>query len=249
MQAWSQLGSELPKPKAILVVSAHWVENVATVSVSPLPETIHDFYGFPNELYTLNYPCRGDLTLSKRVQQLLNEAHVPVETACHGLDHGASVLVYFFCSEKASFSWVPLKAMYPDADIPCLQVSLHRDGPEDHFRFGNALRPLRDEGILILASGAVTHNFGWLSPDPEAPPRKQAVDFADWMAHQLIEHNEEVALNYRQIAPHGAAAHPTEEHILPLFVAMGTAVPGETPLHRRPEVCYGGLAMDMFVWK
>jgi 4,5-DOPA dioxygenase extradiol len=140
--------------------------------------------------------------------------------------------------------------MYPDGDIPVVQLALQpHAGPDWHHRIGAALRPLRDEGVLILASGAVTHNFGWLTWGTNSAPVPQAVSFADWLGNALATDDVAALLDYRRIAPQGAASHPSEEHLLPLFAALGAAEPGEKPLRLEPEYTYGGLAMDAYLWQ
>ncbi|MDD3352261.1 class III extradiol ring-cleavage dioxygenase [Zoogloea sp.] len=233
---WKQLGAALPRPRAILVISAHWAARMPLVSTAATPETIHDFGGFPPALYSMHYPAPGAPTLAARVADLLHSAGLPCEESPHrGLDHGA---------------WIPLKAMFPDADIPVLQLALQPfAGPGWHFRIGQALRALREEGILILASGAITHNFAWLTWGEDSAPLPQARMFSDWTGATLARGDREILLDYRHQAPHGAAAHPSEEHLLPLFVALGAADPEETPLRLEPEFIQGGLAMDAYLWQ
>ena len=236
VRAWEQLGAGLPRPRAILVISAHWAAKEPTVSTVGTPETIHDFGGFPAALYGMNYPAPGAPALAARVRELLAVSGLPnTEVPDRGLDHGA---------------WIPLKAMYPAADLPVVQLALQPfAGPDWHRRIGTALRPLRDEGVLILASGAVTHNFGWLTWGQNGKPLPEAVAFADWIGDALARDDRAALLDYRRQAPHGAAAHPSEEHLLPLFVALGAANPGEKPLRLEPEYTYGGLAMDAYLWQ
>lgn len=236
VRLWEQLGQALPRPRAILVISAHWVASQPTVSTASHPETIHDFGGFAEALYHMSYPAPGAPDLAQRVRELLAEAGLPhAETPDRGLDHGA---------------WIPLTALYPDADIPVVQLALQPfAGPDWHRRVGTALRPLRDEGVLILASGAVTHNFGWLEWGKNDTIVPQARIFADWLGDTLARDDRPALQDYRRIAPQGAAAHPSEEHLLPLFVALGAAQPGEKPLRMAPEYTYGGLAMDAYLWQ
>jgi 4,5-DOPA dioxygenase extradiol len=169
------------------------------------------------------------------VETLFQGAGQPIGvSADRGLDHGA---------------WVPLRFIYPDADIPVCQLSLQHDaGPAWHRDVGRILRQLRDEGVLILASGSVTHNFGWLSGhgSPAYPP---AVEFAQWLGQAITDQREADVLAYRDRAPHGAAAHPTEEHLLPLFVAWGAADADDDVTRLTPEYTYGGLAMDVYLWQ
>lgn len=238
-ELWSALGRRLPRPKAILVVSAHWEANRTLVSAAAAPETMHDFGGFPRALYAMHYPAPGAVQLAGRVAALLGTGGLDVDEDVQmdqrrGLDHGA---------------WVPLTLMYPEADIPVSQLAVQpRSGPAWHRELGRLLQPLRDEGVLILASGAITHNFGWLR-QPGSPPFPPAVEFATWFGQTLTEGEDEALLDYRHRAPHGAAAHPTEEHLLPFFVAWGASGPGDRVTRLAPEYTYGGLAMDAYLWE
>jgi len=231
------LGKTLPRPKAIIVASAHW-ESLGglAVSLAPHPETIHDFDGFAAELYDIEYPAPGAPDAAARAADSLEQAGFDVKrSADRGLDHGA---------------WVPLRLMYPDADIPTAQVSLRRGAlPAEHEHIGKALRKLREDGILIIGSGSLTHNlyaFRGASADAEVPG--WVSEFDEWMHSRLQSNQREALLDYRAQAPFAVRNHPTEEHLLPLFVAMGAA--GDTPkaerLHGSYE--YGVLAMDMYAF-
>lgn len=233
---WRRIGQDIPRPSAILAISAHWEARQPTASLSGAPETIHDFSGFSPELHAMQYLAPGAPALAERAVALLSAAGTAAELHPNrGLDHGA---------------WVPLSVMIPQADVPVTQLSLMRNaGPAEHFALGQALAPLRDEGVLIVATGSITHNFAWLdwrATDDQAPlPQAQA--FADWVAARLAAQDVAALLDYRA-APHGAAAHPTAEHLLPLFVALGAAN-GDPPTRHRPPFAYGGLAMDAYVWQ
>ncbi|MGC2166822.1 MAG: class III extradiol ring-cleavage dioxygenase [Gallionella sp.] len=232
---WSEIGRSVPKPVAILAVSAHWESFRPTVSAAESPETIHDFSGFQQELYRIKYRAPGAPALAARARVLLAAAGLPVDSdSGRGLDHGA---------------WVPLSVMYPEADVPVTQLALLRSADAaSHYELGRALTVLRDEGVLIVASGAVTHNFSWLNrhAKSDTPPLPQAEAFTDWVAERLAAQDISGLLNYRS-APYGADAHPSEEHFLPLFVALG-AVREDRPRRFRPRFTYGGLAMDAYVW-
>lgn len=232
---WREIGQLVPTPAAILVISAHWEARQPTLSLAGAPETIHDFSGFSPVLHQMQYPAPGAPALAERVAALLSSCGIAAELHPNrGLDHGA---------------WVPLKAMFPQANVPVTQLSLARNAsPAVHLALGQALTPLREEGVLILASGAITHNFGWLDwyAATDAPPLPQAKAFADWVGKQLSAQDVQALLNYRA-APHGADAHPSEEHFLPLFVAVGAAGT-DVPERYQPYFAYGGLAMDAYVW-
>lgn len=227
------LGPSLPRPKAILVVSAHWETNIPAVNAVAVNKTIHDFGGFPQILFDQRYPAPGDPALADRIAGLIAGAGFPVgiDTA-RGLDHGA---------------WVPLKLMYPANDIPVLQLSVQTHlGPAHHLRLGEALRPLTDEGVLILASGSFTHDLrsvSWRGPN-EAPD--WVTEFADWMTTTLAEGRVDDLVNYRRLAPHAARNHPTEEHILPLFVALGAGGLHARMLHA--SLTFSVLRMDAYAF-
>lgn len=238
------LGALLPRPRAILVVSAHhdaaYQGGRATVTASPAPPTIHDFGGFPDELFAMRYPAPGDPVLAARIVALLG-AHGLTATADpdRGLDHGA---------------WVPLSLTYPDADIPVVQLSIASDAPPEwHFALGRALAPLRDEGVLIVGSGSITHNLralfsSRLPIDASAPA--WVTSFTDWVAERMAAGAIDDVLHAVERAPHGKDNHPTMDHILPLFVAMGAGANGDDMpfaaerLHA--STTYGLLGMDVY---
>lgn len=232
---WREIGAAMPEPASILVVSAHWQARSPTASLAGAPEALHDFSGFSPLLSRLRYPAPGAPALAERSVALLAAAGIAAELhPSRGLDHGA---------------WVPLSAMFPEANVPVTQLSLLRDGgPASHLALGRALAPLREDGVLILASGAITHNFAWL--DRQAPadaaPLPQARAFADWLGERLAAQDTQALLEYRKV-PFGSEAHPSEEHLLPLFVALGAAA-AAVPRRHKPRFTYAGLAMDAYVW-
>ena len=230
---WRDIAQQLPEPSAMLVISAHWEARQPTASAAGAPQTIHDFSGFSPALHRMQYPAPGAPALAERVVGLLSGAGIAAELhPTRGLDHGA---------------WVPLSAMYPHATVPVTQLSLIRNGsPAQHVALGQALTPLRDEGVLVFATGAITHNFDWLDANPDASAVPQARAFADWVAARLEVHDTPGLLAYLS-APHGAEAHPSAEHFLPLFVGMGAAG-DDHPQRYQPPFSYGGLAMDAYVW-
>lgn len=225
------LGPVLGRPNAILVVSAHWEARSPRVSTAQLPATIHDFRGFPQALYQLQYRAPGAPELAQRAATLLADAGMDVEIdARRGLDHGA---------------WVPLMLMYPAADVAVTQLSVQTHlGAEHQLRMGEALRPLRDEGVLIVGSGSATHNLSEIAfGDSEREAPSWVCEFQDWVA-QAVEHGHRAQLlDYRSSAPHAQRNHPTEEHFLPLFVALGAGERGRR-IHRSHT--YGVLAMDAY---
>ncbi len=235
LACWREISRALPKPSATLVISAHWEAARATLSLTKSPATIADFSGFAPALSQLNYPAQGAPDLAQRTLSLLTQAGIAAQTVPNrGLDHGA---------------WVPLSVMFPRAEVPVTQLSLLQNhNATAHFQCGQALIPLRAEGVLILCSGAITHNFSWLTGQSQThtPPLTKATQFTDWVAAQLTQPNPTELLNYRS-APFGADAHPTEEHFLPLMVALGAA-DGQIPQRFRPAFTYGNLAMDAYLW-
>lgn len=228
------LGKELGPPRGIVAVSAHWNTVEPRVTMHPAPPTIHDFGGFPDELYHLEYPAPGDPVLAKRVMSLLKQEGIAAEMDMgRGYDHGA---------------WSPLMLMYPEARIPVIQLSVQpRLGPEHHLDMGKALKPLRDEGIMVLASGSATHNlrdFFGRALDAKAPPYVQ--EFMDWLKGAIANGDTDELLHYVERAPHALQNHPTPEHFLPLFTAMGAGGNGRL-LH--DSYTYGVISMAAFAWE
>ena len=234
--AWRQLGVRLPRPSSILVVSAHWETQVPTISRAQLPETIHDFSGFPAELYRLRYPAPGAPQTAEAVVQALGQAAVPVQVDdTRGLDHGA---------------WVPLSIMFPQADIPVAQLSVQPGkDPAWHLALGRALRPLREQGVLIVGSGAITHNLRAVFRHPAGEPAPAWVtEFCDWVAAKIKEGDLDALCAYRTLAPHAVQNHPTDEHLLPLFVALGAASGVNDARHLNRVMTFGLLAMDVWLF-
>jgi 4,5-DOPA dioxygenase extradiol len=229
--ALARLANTLPRPKAILVVSAHWETRELLVTGSTRPETWHDFYGFPPALYAVQYPAPGDPTLAGQVSELLQSAGLPAQLdAQRPFDHGA---------------WVPLSLMYPDASIPVVQVSLPSHmGPALQVRVGKALAGLRGEGVLLIGSGSITHNLGeldWHAGPDVIEPWAQA--FRDWVVEKLQADDQEALLGYRQQAPFAVRNHPSDEHLLPLFFALGAG--GEFAVVHQ-GFTLGALGMDIY---
>lgn len=227
------LGSELERPDAILVVSAHWETEVPQVNSVATNATIHDFYGFPRELYQLSYPAPGDAGLADRIADLLGDAglRAGIDTA-RGLDHGA---------------WVPLLLMWPDHDIPVVQLSIQSHlGPGHHVQLGRALQALRSDNILVLASGSFTHNLRALDRTGGSAEPEWVTRFADWIDAALAAGRTCDLVSYRRLAPFAVENHPTDEHLLPLFVALGAAGDDArvSRIHRSTDL--GTLRMDSY---
>ncbi|SMF40769.1 4,5-DOPA dioxygenase extradiol [Tistlia consotensis] len=227
------LGAALPRPRAILVVSAHWDTAQPTLSTAARPETIHDFYGFPRELYALGYPAPGAPALAERAAGLLAEAGIAARLdPAQGLDHGA---------------WVPLLLAFPEAEIPVVQLSVQsRRDAASHLALGRALRPLAEEGVLILGSGGAVHNLRRLQIERERTAG-WAQAFEDWLVASVEAGDEAALAGWLDGAPQARLAQPSDEHFLPLFVALGAGDggPGRT-LHRGFE--HGSLSMAAFAW-
>ena len=221
------LGQPLPRPRAILVISAHWDTTAPQITGAVHLDTIHDYYGFPEPLYELRYPALGNHALAQQVAILLNPA-AAVDTI-RGLDHGA---------------WVPLLLMFPHADIPVLQLSLQTPlGPAHHLKLGESLAPLREQGVLIIGSGGATHNLReYFHPTGNHQPYE---DFAVWLHDILIRGDRDALLDYRQRAPQAERNHPTEEHFLPLFVVLGAGGSRAVRLHHSFDRT---LCMDAYVF-
>lgn len=231
------LAAHWPRPHAIVVASAHYPAAVPAVGGAPKPATVHDFTGFPPPLYALDYPAPGDPALAERIAGLWRAAGLPGRVdPLRGLDHGV---------------WVPLRRMYPTADIPVLPLAVDPRGEATgHLRIGRALAPLRDEGVLLVGSGGFVHNLGeldWQHRDGPATPWARA--FADWMHARLLAGDTDALLDWRARAPHAHRAHPSTEHLMPLFFALGAG--GEaaraTRLHHSLQL--GSLALDAYAFR
>lgn len=227
---WESLARSLPKPKAILIASAHWETNIPAVTGTAKPETIHDFYGFPKPLYEIEYPAPGEPELALKAIKLLEKENLKAAMdPQRGLDHGA---------------WSPLLHMYPKADVPVVQVAVQTAlGPKHHLEVGRALAPLLSEGVLIIGSGHMTHN---LRDRGNGGPAAYARNFQDWVKERIDRHALDELADYRRLSPDGVRAHPTDEHFLPLYVALGAA-----PKNYKAERLYdgiemGALAMDAY---
>jgi 4,5-DOPA dioxygenase extradiol len=231
----AELGRELPRPDAIVILSPHWMtRDEVSVTASTAPTTIHDFGGFPDALYQIQYPAPGAPALAARIVDMLHDAGWKSSLNVNrGLDHGA---------------WVPLLYLAPDADTPVVQVSMPATlDTRGAWKLGQALKPLRDMNVLIVASGSLTHNlYEFRGATPHGA--QYVKDFAAWTAKTLAAGNLDELLDYKQYAPSAERAHPTDEHYLPLFIALGAA--GEDYETRVLEggVTYGVLAMDSYLF-
>ena len=231
-RAWKGVAARLPKPKAILMASAHWEADVPMFTGATKPETIHDFYGFPPPLYQIQYRAPGDPELASKARQLLKNAGIAAGIdGCRGLDHGA---------------WSPLVHMYPEADIPVVQLSVQTAlGPRHHLELGRALAPLADEGVLLFGSGHMTHN---LRDRRDAPPADYVLAFQDWVDQRVSNGETDLLADYRSQAPGAVRAHPTDEHFLPLFFSVGAARAGKKPERFYRDIETSALAMDAYLF-
>jgi len=230
--AWRKLAAELPRPAAILCVSAHWMTEEPALSAPQKNETIHDFYGFPEPLYRMHYDPPAAPELAQGARGLLASAgFISSIDRARGLDHGA---------------WVPLGIMYPDADIPTAQLSIQLDRDAAwHYRLGKALRQLRESGVLILASGGAVHNLRALARGG-GPAADWAQQFDEWLAEALADGRTSELLDWTKQAPSALMAQPSPDHFLPLFVALGAAGEGAKAVRVHHGFTLGSLSMAAF---
>lgn len=231
------IASKIPKPDAILVVSAHWEESVPTVTVAKKPPLIYDYYGFPEESYQIQYPCFGEPSLAREVQRLLEHSEIEARLdGARGLDHGV---------------FIPLKIMYPDASIPCVQLSLVNTlDPASHIAIGRVLSSLSEQNVLVIGSGFSFHNMKAFFATDTVESQALNKSFEDWMsitccstdfseearAQQLVNWSEARGARY---------CHPREEHLLPLHVCYGVA---QAPCQERFGLTIMGKQSSMYLW-
>lgn len=229
-RGWEELGEALPKPRAVVCVSAHWETRGVSVTASERPSTIHDFFGFPSELFEIQYPAPGDPALASEIVERLSGYQVRADLE-RGLDHG---------------SWSVLRAIYPDADVPVLQLSLYTGKPaEFHYALGKELAFLREQGVLLLGSGDIVHNLRKFRFDDPEPP-DWALDF-DEQARSLVEEgNDDALIDYGSLGPYSALAVPTPEHYLPLLYVLAIRSPGE-PVRFFNEKVISSVSMTSFI--
>lgn len=202
---FARLAGELPRPRAVLVVSAHWEATPARIGTTRTGHIVHDFAGFPRELYAVRYDAPGSPELAQRVIDLLGVSHDDARPWDHGV-------------------WVPLLRICPRADVPVLQLSLpSRASPQEIFALGRRLAPLHDEGVLLLASGGMVHDFGSIDWIGDAPPPPFALEFERWVRSTLLARDWPRLLRFATDAPQYRRSHPTDEHFLPLLIAAGAA--------------------------
>lgn len=233
----ARLGGELPRPRAVVVASPHFPAREPVVVADPHPPMIYDFGGFPDELYRIKYPAPGEPGVAAEVAELIRAAGLPVHVVGErGFDHG---------------TWVPLSLIWPDASVPIVQLSIEpMQNAAFHLALGRALAPLREEGILVVGTGAMTHNFqelfrGGMKP-VDAPPAEWARTFTDWIADKAAAGDIDALVDYVAQAPEATRAHPADDHFLPFFVALGAAGEGARGERIHASIEYGALAMDAY---
>ncbi len=224
LAAWA---TALPRPKAILVVSAHWEAAPLTIGATTTVPLVYDFYGFPEHYYRVTYPAPGAPELAARVRQLMAGVTPVAEDPRRGLDHGA---------------YVPLTVMYPQAEVPVLQISMPSLDARTLLELGRRLAPLRDEGVLVMGSGFLTHGLPFLTEFRfDAPAPSWSKEFDAWAAEAMARGDLDALLDYRRSAPAVGYAHPTVDHFVPLFVALGAALEGE----EKPETVIDGYWLGL----
>lgn len=228
LNTWAK--SLVPAPRGVVVLSPHWITRAPSVMCAARPATWHDFSGFPSELYQLQYPAPGSPALAQEVLDLLKHAGMHVQPDLQRpFDHGA---------------WVVLMHLFPQADVPVVQVALPWGwGPQEVYALGAALQGLRASGVLLLGSGSMTHNLSEFS-GTAAEPAPYVVEFCRWIEARLEQGETDVLFDYLAQAPHARRAHPSDDHFLPLFFALGAAGAAARPDYLSREVLYGMLAMD-----
>ncbi len=222
---WRDMATKIPRPKAILCISAHWETRGTRVTSMPLPRTIHDFGGFPEELYRLQYPAPGSAELARMVQGMLKGIPVILDSQW-GLDHG---------------TWIVLRRMYPGADIPVVQLSLdYEKSPQEHYSLAKKLSPLRDKGILLIGSGNIVHNLGIMTLDKDEYPWARTFDTT--VATLIKEGSHAKLIDYPTI-PHADLAMPTNEHYLPLLYMLAVQQKWDKISFSAEQIVMGSVGM------
>lgn len=233
-RALSDIGKQWPRPRAILCISAHWRTRGTYVTTSTKPQTIHDFSGFPKELFAIRYPAPGSPELADRVIKLVRVPTVKSDESW-GFDHG---------------SWAVLKFLYPKADVPVVQLSfdLREPGPH-HCRIGEQLRPLRDEGVLILGSGNIVHNLGQIDWDSAAPAYPWALEFDTWVKQKLIGREDGALMTDYLSTEAGKLSVPSPDHYYPMLYVLGAAEKGEVLSFLYEGIQNASISMRAFAFE
>ncbi len=232
LRAWAQSLPAEPPLRGVVILSPHWMARTPAVMTTAQPQTWHDFGGFPSALYELQYPAPGNPDLAHEVLELIHSAGIATQAdGTRPFDHGA---------------WVPLMHLFPKADVPVVQIALPVGwGPAQVYALGAALQSLRASGVLVMGSGSITHNLGEFRGGAQATA-PYVTEFARWVESALERGDKAALLDYRSLAPHAHRAHPSDDHFLPIFFAMGAAGEDARPSYLSREVMYGMLAMDAF---
>jgi len=234
-ESLNQMNALCPDPRAILVVSAHWTTHGSRVTAMDRPRTIYDFGNFPDELYRIAYPAPGDPKVAERITQVVRTVKVEKDLHSWGLDHG---------------SWTVLRHVFPEAKIPVLQLSIDLSlPPERHFEIGKDLAVLREDNILIVASGNIVHNLGLISWDESASPYPWAAEFDRWVKESLVKRDFKALLHTYQEQESGRLSVPTEEHYFPLFYILGASDPSDTIDFRFEGIQNRSISMRTFALK
>lgn len=232
-KAWREVGENLPKPNAILCISAHWLTKGTYVATTDKPETIHDFYGFPKELFEQQYPSPGAPDYARLTQQEVNETQI-LSDPNWGLDHGA---------------WSVLMNMFPKANIPTYQLSIdYSKPPAYHYNLAKELFSLRKKGVLIIASGNIVHNLQQANWAPNAKPYDWAIEFDLAVENHINKHNHEALINYTNWGSVAKFAHPTNDHYLPLLYTLGLRGDDENPIYFNHSFDMGSMSMRSIIF-
>jgi 4,5-DOPA dioxygenase extradiol len=235
--AWREAARGLPRPKAILAISAHWETRVTAVTAMARPRTIHDFgASFPQALFAKQYPAPGDPALARRVAEILAPTPVALDEGQWGLDHG---------------TWSVLVHAYPEADIPVVQLGLDVGlAPEARFEIGRRLIPLRDEGVLILGAGNIVHNLPAMNwGDAACAPYDWAARFNDEIRRAILDEQPERAIGFARLGRDASLAAPTPEHFWPVLYLLGARAPGDRARLFNDRIEHGSLSMTSFVFE
>jgi 4,5-DOPA dioxygenase extradiol len=231
-ESLERLGKEIPRPEAVLCISAHWMTEGTWITEMEHPKTIHDFYGFPQELFDVQYNSPGSPEIADRIRALVTKPRIIPDVDMWGLDHG---------------TWSVLKHMYPKADIPVMQLSLNMHHPaQDHFDLGVKLRALREQNILIVGSGNIVHNLRKIKWGDDASAYDWAVEFDEWMKERLLKKDYETIIKDATNSEAGKLSIPTMDHWFPLFYVLGASTPEDTLKFEYEGIENGSISMRTF---
>lgn len=231
-QTLNKIGEGLPTPKAILVISAHWMTKGTWVTAMKRPKTIHDFHGFPEELYQVQYPAPGSPEFAKLIQQSLEGRSLGLDSQEWGLDHG---------------TWSVLRHLFPQADVPVLQLSMDMTKPADyHFKLGQELAGLRQKGVLLIGSGNIVHNLRQIKWQAEAPAFDWAIEFDQWIKQRLLQRDYKAIINDYEQSAAGRLSVPTPDHYFPMHYILGASQSSDELTFEYEEMQNGSISMRSF---